>query len=174
MHQFVSISRGSRDQVCRSASNFWPNDSALVGLYVIIGFTAWTIFGRCGVQEETIMSAAPDVLVSIFVPAAFGSGVQELLYWYDSRRKLFNKIYQAQLQSIGYWVTIALMILGTGIAAVIWFAGQHPAPKDCMLLGASFPALFKHAVSATGRSARLGTARTAPRPVWSYFTQRSE
>lgn len=114
-------------------------------------------------------------MLSTFLPAAFGSALQELLYWYDSRRKISQKVYQAQLRSPAYWSIIALMIVGTGIAATIWYHGEHPAPKDCMLLGASFPVLFKHVVSATERGTRLGTRPIERiRPVWSYFSQRSE
>jgi hypothetical protein len=37
---------------------------------------------------------------TVFLPAAFGSALQELLYWYESRKKLSNKVYQAQLRSV--------------------------------------------------------------------------
>jgi hypothetical protein len=112
-------------------------------------------------------------LLTVFLPAAFGSALQELLYWYDSRKKLSNKTYQAQLRSAAYWLIIIAMIIATGAGALIWFYHQDPAPKDCLLLGAAFPTLFKHAVSATARGPRMGD-HVAPKsqPVWSYFTQK--
>ena len=65
-------------------------------------------------------------LLTVFLPAAFGSALQELLYWYDFRKKLSNKTYQAQLRSVGYWTIIIAMIIATGAGALISVLPSRP------------------------------------------------
>ena len=114
---------------------------------------------------------------AVFLPAAFGSAIQELAYWWQLRFKLNAKKYQEQMQSAEYWIVVALMILGSGIGTVFWFGMQEPAAKDSMVLGASFPLIFKHAVDVAGASRpHLGAATSSEGGRWtilrSYFAMR--
>jgi hypothetical protein len=101
-----------------------------------------------------------DTLVQIVLPAGFGALVQELAYWWQLRFKLDAPAYQRQMRSWLYWLIVVLMIFGSAAGTAIWFSGEHVSAKDAMIIGASFPLLFKHAVgvSATSR-ARLGADR---------------
>jgi hypothetical protein len=105
-----------------------------------------------------------DDFQSTFLPAFFGSGLQELLYWYDLRTKLDQGKYAVMLRSPSYWIVTMLIVLGSAYGTTIWFAGQNASPKDFMIVSAAFPLLFKHAVSASGRRRVLGS-----NVVRSYF-----
>ena len=114
---------------------------------------------------------------TVFLPAAFGSAIQELAYWYQLRFKLSSKKYQQQMRAIEYWVIVALMVVGSGIGTMFWVATQVPAPKDCMVLGAAFPLIFKHAFdAAAGKRPHLGDRPVEPdEGSWnlrSYFGMR--
>lgn len=91
-----------------------------------------------------------------FLPALFGSGFQELLYWYDLRTKLDNNKYSIMLRSKSYWIITIAIVLGSAYGTTMWFTGQDVGPKDFMIVSAAFPLLFKHAVSATARRRVLG------------------
>lgn len=96
-----------------------------------------------------------------FLGAAFGSIIQEFLYWHHLRTKLHLKTHQRLLKSTGYWAVVFLMALISGVGVVIWFyeSIEDLSGKDFLIMGAAFPALFKLGVSAASsrRSVTLGT-----------------
>ena len=55
---------------------------------------------------------------AVFLPAVFGSAIQELAYWWQLRFKLSNKKYQEQMRSVAYWVVVIAMVIGSGIGTV--------------------------------------------------------
>lgn len=115
---------------------------------------------------------------TVFLPAAFGSAVQELAYWWELRFKLSQKKYQEQMRSVAYWIIVLAMVVGSGIGTVIWFASQSTAPKDALILGAAFPLIFKHAVGVVEARPNLGGGvprrlrPDAPWSIMSYLTMR--
>lgn len=85
-----------------------------------------------------------------FLLAAFGSILQEICYWYNLRAKLDTRTYSKLVRSRTYWLLVFLMALGSGAGVVIWFyeALSALSPKDFVLLGAAFPAVFRLGVAA--------------------------
>lgn len=85
--------------------------------------------------------------IEIVLAAAFGSALQELLYWHELRHKLRASKCRETLQSGAYWIVTLLMVIGSGIAVGLVYGSQLPRnPLEYILLGASFPALFKKLV----------------------------
>jgi hypothetical protein len=114
---------------------------------------------------------------TVFLPAAFGSAVQELAYWWELRFKLTEKKYREQMRSVAYWIVVFAMVVGSGIGTVVWFSSETVEARDVLILGAAFPLLFKHAVSAVEARANLGRVpqrlrQDAPWSILSYITMR--
>lgn len=111
---------------------------------------------------------------TVFLPAAFGSAIQELAYWWQLRHKLSAKKYQEQMRSVAYWIIVSAMVIGSGIGTVIWLWSETVAPKDAMILGAGFPLMFKHAVDVSlTKRGHLGPSQGAPEwTLGSYFSMR--
>lgn len=80
--------------------------------------------------------------------AAFGSAFQEFLHWHTARRQLSTPEYRRLTSSVGYWVLVLGMIVGSAIGTSIWFDGEVQHPRTFMLVGAAFPLLFKKAAGA--------------------------
>jgi hypothetical protein len=78
----------------------------------------------------------------------FGAILQELLVWYNARKKLETEEYRALFASTKYWTVVTAMAIGAGIAAWVWFYPDQQAPRSYLLFGAAFPVLFKKAVDA--------------------------
>jgi len=78
----------------------------------------------------------------------FGAILQELLFWYNARTKLESGEYRAILTSPRYWIVVAAMAVGSGIAAYLWFSPSAQEGRTYLLFGAAFPVLFKKAVDA--------------------------
>ncbi len=98
---------------------------------------------------------------------SFGAFLQEILFWYEARTKLSARKYRALLESVGYWVTTGLMVVGAGVGSWLWLWSE-PAlqnPRTYLLLGAAFPIIFKKVVAAfIPKATRLG-ARDKPERV---------
>ena len=90
--------------------------------------------------------------------AALGASLQELIYWYDLRRKMGDEGGKlAKLPS--YWLITALMIVGSAFGTAVWYVDSGTqSPRTYLLVGAAFPLLLKKAVSAFGTSpVKLGS-----------------
>lgn len=57
---------------------------------------------RCREHNERPMESWQ----AIFLPAAFGSAIQELAYWWQLRFKLSGKKYKEQMRRVDYWVIV--------------------------------------------------------------------
>ena len=91
---------------------------------------------------------SPDLKFMLI--AAFGALVQEFLYWWDLRKGLSAKKYKSTLQSKLYWALIVGMIFVSAIGTyILCYEDGIQSMQIPLILGASFPALFKKAVSAT-------------------------
>jgi hypothetical protein len=114
-------------------------------------------------------------LANVLLPAAFGAAMQELGYWWQLRFKLSVQKYRAQIRSPEYWIIVFIMIGGSAVGTMYWFGTQITAPKDCMVLGASFPLIFKHAVDIMShKRPTLGNGQDGKRLdiLRSYFQMR--
>jgi hypothetical protein len=78
----------------------------------------------------------------------FGAVLQELLFWYNARTKLESEEYRSILKSPRYWIVVAAMAVGSGVAAYLWFSPTVQEGRTYLLFGAAFPVLFKKAVDA--------------------------
>ena len=80
--------------------------------------------------------------------AAFGAFAQEVIYWYDLRKKIGNKRLEKLRKSTSYWVVTALMIVVSAIGAWLLY-GDSEIPRNLQfLMGAAFPLIFKKLVDA--------------------------
>lgn len=106
------------------------------------------------------------------VIAAVGAGLQELVFWYELRARLEAHNYRALRSSAAYWITTVLMIIGSGVGAVIWFYPDSTTLRTYLLTGAAFPLLLKKGVAALGANqpSVLGTRRSF---LATYFLQKS-
>jgi len=90
-------------------------------------------------------------MTKLIVAGAIGATLQEAIYWYDLRYSLQEDKHQALLKSTEYWIiTVAMIILAT-VGTWIWFDGAKVDARHYMLVGASFPLIFKAAVPAVAR-----------------------
>jgi hypothetical protein len=78
----------------------------------------------------------------------FGAILQELLFWHNAKTKLGTEEYRAILASPGYWIVVAAMAIGSGVASYLWFSNDQQAARTYLIFGAAFPVLFKKAVDA--------------------------
>ncbi len=113
--------------------------------------------------------------LQIIAIGALGSALQELLHWYGLREHLKKDRYKKLIRSVPYWIVTGLMIIGSGVAVYLWFAGGEEIPaRQYLVLGAALPLIFKKAVDAIvspsspeavagasrGRESRLASLRT--------------
>lgn len=91
-----------------------------------------------------------DNSVVLIVTAIFGSFCQEVLHWYDLRNSLEDDKYRRLIRSYAYWVVTSLTILISGFGIWIMYGDQIKVKSAYFILGASFPLLFKKAVSSVG------------------------
>lgn len=93
--------------------------------------------------------------VSIALVGALGSGLQEVLHWYELRFKLHERKYQRLLRSGQYWIVVIMTVLAAGLVTWAWFA-DSPAgtpPRHFLLFGFGIPLIFKK-VAQTIRAAK--------------------
>lgn len=83
-----------------------------------------------------------------FLTALLGGSLQELVHWYERRGSLRHVQFTRLRNSTGYWIITALMIVGSALGSVVWFAGEDVSLRGYLLAGAAFPLLLKKAVSA--------------------------
>jgi hypothetical protein len=112
--------------------------------------------------------------LAIFLPAAFGAAMQELIYWWQLRFKLNQKKYIAQIRSPIYWALVFAMIVASALGTVVWFSDHSTVARDCMIFGAAFPLIFKHTVNATTDSRRTlgGNDLSGHEVIRTYFDMR--
>ncbi|MBT1688895.1 hypothetical protein [Dawidia soli] len=90
--------------------------------------------------------------ISFILVACFGASCQEIIHWFELRKKLDTENRKV-LKSKFYWLITFLMISISGVGTWLFFYDQgNPMGKNVqMVLGAAFPALFKKAVDAFQR-----------------------
>ena len=93
--------------------------------------------------------------------AAFGSGLQEIVYWYNLRHSLDEDVYHKLVRSRGYWLAVAAMVAAAGVAALIWFDNEWPKPRDALVFGASVPLFIKQLGRAGATRVTFGPDRFA-------------
>lgn len=83
-----------------------------------------------------------------FLAGCFGAAFQELLHWYNLRRRLDEKKYNKLLRSAGYWVIVVLFICGGAAGSVLWYAdfSSHVPIFHYVVVSAAFPTIFKRMV----------------------------
>jgi hypothetical protein len=114
------------------------------------------------------------LLIGFFI-AAFGASLEEVFYWRELRSKLSGAKYKTMLASRTYWIITSLSICASAAGCLIWYFGQHPAPKDLMLAGAAFPLIFKRAVATVSSRRTLGAApQLGVRHILALYFQTSE
>jgi hypothetical protein len=64
------------------------------------------------------------------VVGTFGAILQELLVWYNARKKLETEECRALFASTKYWTVVTAMAIGAGIAAWVWFYPDQQAATD--------------------------------------------
>ncbi|GFE77562.1 hypothetical protein [Novosphingobium sp. TCA1] len=107
-----------------------------------------------------------NLALQTMLASSFGAAVQEIIYWYNLRHSLNEQKYRELIGSVGYWFALSAMVLGTGLAAYFWFAGDKwPTSKEAMTFGIALPLLVKQIGSAASSGVRFGPEK----PLISYF-----
>jgi len=91
-----------------------------------------------------------DSNIAFMLVASFGSLCQEILYWFELKKKMDEAENQKVLKSPYYWVLTVLVIIISGVGTWLLFYDDTPVKlKIPFVLGAAFPYLFKKIVQAT-------------------------
>jgi hypothetical protein len=115
------------------------------------------------------MTAEPKLLFA----AACGALTQELVYWYDIRNTLTAPEYRILIKSITYWIVTTAMVAMSTAGTWLWFDNTNVDARHYLILGASFPLLFKASVaSSTKRRAKLGGSRESRLAMYFLKTYR--
>jgi hypothetical protein len=88
---------------------------------------------------------------SLFILAAcFGALCQEILYWFELRKKLDDEDNKKVFKSKFYWTITLIVIVISGFGTWLLFYDDTPMKlKIPFVLGAAFPYLFKKIVQVT-------------------------
>lgn len=88
--------------------------------------------------------------VTFMAVASFGSFCQEILYWFELRKKMDDEENKKIIKSSYYWILTILMIAISGFGTWLLFYDDSPFKlKIPFVLGAAFPYLFKKIVQVT-------------------------
>lgn len=95
-------------------------------------------------------------LVEPVTALLLGVIIQELLWWYNIRRKLSIKKYKNLIRSWGYWIMSFSLAAFTviGIMAWKWNSIGSYSTLDLMLFSAAIPVFIKEAVGIIGKKDR--------------------
>lgn len=88
--------------------------------------------------------------ITMILVGALGSGLQEILHWYELKFKLHQKKYRILFTSGRYWLVVAATILAAGLVTWAWF-DDSPAgtpPRHFLLFGFGMPLIFKKVAQA--------------------------
>jgi hypothetical protein len=109
-----------------------------------------------------------------YLVAAIGALVLELAYWYELRFQLDKDKYKKVLTSPFYWSITTAMILISPVAVLVWFSDDEKVGlKTYLIMGATFPYIFKNAVAVIIRSrTKLGARAPVVDVASTYFTKR--
>lgn len=112
--------------------------------------------------------------MSIFLAAAAGAIIQEILYWYGKRFEILKAKPKAQSNWISYAIITVLMVVASASGTFIWFEDRHGdiLLRDAMLFGAAFPAIFKigaKSYASSGSATKLGAKSNFTSALKSYF-----
>jgi glucan phosphoethanolaminetransferase (alkaline phosphatase superfamily) len=100
-----------------------------------------------------------NIHLEFILVSSFGVVVQEIIHWFDVRKKLDEEEQQKVLKSKYYWFITILAIIVFGIGTWIVFFPFEKKPSNSQaltdiislrivfLLGAAFPVIFKKLVA---------------------------
>jgi hypothetical protein len=109
--------------------------------------------------------------LSFILIAGFGAICIEGIHWFELRNKLDDPSTRTLLTSKYYWFITVLMIFISGVGTYLLFYEPNVKNSIPFVLGASFPLIFKKAVTAL-QSRDLGTTSgkvTFEKAVKAYF-----
>jgi hypothetical protein len=106
--------------------------------------------------------------------ALLGAVAQEALHWYDIRGKLDKNRFRALLYSKEYWAITALVILITPVCCWYIIADASDSNRTAFIAGASFPLIFKKAVSAFAQKDQTPLGDSSIRDYFLLFTQKRD
>jgi hypothetical protein len=105
---------------------------------------------------------------SLFLYAAGGAAIQEILWWHNLRFELEKRKYQKLLSSGPYWGITLAFIASAGVVALAWYAARKDfSPRDVLLFGASLPLLLKATAKSRKPEQHLGDEQGFE--LWDYF-----
>ncbi|MEM6931979.1 MAG: hypothetical protein AAF526_00150 [Pseudomonadota bacterium] len=102
--------------------------------------------------------------------SAMGAIAQELVHWYDLRKKLSTKRVSSLLRSKEYWLITALMISLTPVCCWILFGDESINKQLQFLSGAGFPLILKKAISALSESDKTNLGDSSIRDYFLMFS----
>ena len=92
-----------------------------------------------------------------FASAALGAALMEVVYWREIYRKSNYEKYDRLIRSARYWVPACSFVIGTGLAAMIWFKNEaSPDWRSVLAFGVSFPLVLKQLKQGLPGQMKLG------------------